>query len=62
LQWLGLSPGGKQDNRLVFIKVLTVVKLLLGNFGILRGNKDELRPTGSVPGLMEISLLERRAA
>jgi hypothetical protein len=34
-------------------QVWIVVRLHIGNFGISRGNKEELRPIGSRPGLME---------
>jgi hypothetical protein len=58
----GPLPGEKQDNKLVFIKVLIAVKLPIGNFGILRGNREELRPIGSRPGLMESLPLVKHAA
>jgi hypothetical protein len=61
LLWQDLSPVGKQDNRLAFIKVLTVVRLLTGNINGLSESKGELRPTANGPGLMEHLLLVRRA-
>ena len=42
-QWLDLLPGGKQDNRHVFIKVLILVRLQRGNINALSESKEELR-------------------
>ena len=62
LLWQDLLPGGKQDNRLAFIKVWTVVRLHSGNISGLSESREEFKLIGNVPGLMEPLLLGKHAA
>ena len=60
--WQDLLLGGKQDNRLAFIKGLIVVRLLTGNINGLSESKGESRPTANGPDLMEPLLLGKHVA